>query len=292
MQTVYMWQQLCAAFPQRFYDVSKYRCLRVSELKVPFAEYLREINDGACRWGVVFTLATDYVRAPELLAVSKLNNLVGFEIKTQLARQARKEDQPVAAQLTDRMFRSWSELASNGTAFQNLRLLVLRRQPDITEHIFTYLRLFPSLAGIATVECPNLKTEKAREAAEQNGWSVYDMKKRNQTCKTLYVLLTDYLESTDAKMDTGLARLKKTPLLEFTVELPLVEKRKLLPHIQLFTRDPMTAVRNNEQMGEKRRMNTEADQNANAKKAKRRPAIKANARTQRSVFDLLAELQE
>ncbi|KAI5303796.1 hypothetical protein KEM56_007179 [Ascosphaera pollenicola] len=291
-QTVYMWQQLSAAYPKHFYDVARYRYMRVSDLKVPFAEYLREIRDEACRWGVALTLATDFTRLSELLTLSNLSNLVALEIKTQLARQLSAQGESVPVRMTDRVIRSWSELASNGKAFQNLRLLMLRLQPDATEHIFSYLRQFPSLAGIAVVECPNLMTDKAIEVAEQNGWSVYVMKKRTQTCKPLYVLLTDYLESTDAKTDAGLARLKRTPLLEFAVELPLVEKRKLLPHIWLFTRDPMVvAAKHNGQPRDKRRMNDEATNELDAKKPKRRLAVKANARAQQDVFDLLAELQ-
>ncbi|KAI5288081.1 hypothetical protein KEM54_005489 [Ascosphaera aggregata] len=347
----YLWEKLGE---WSFYDLSNHHCMTISDLRMPFTEYIADITDeddadAKCemgmRWGVVLTLATDFVRFPELLNLSKIGNMVALEVETQtlpnqhLSRrvvvekenreeeeevvvednQRKRQQQQVTAvvtpvQVTDRVVRSWSELARTGTAFQHLRILKLRLQRGVSEHVFSYLHLFPSLVGFAAVECPGIQTERAKEVAEKNGWSVYDSRKRTQTCKTVYEMLMDHMGSLaedeeDEKSvgKKGIIRLKRTPLLEFAIELPLFEKMKTQADIRLFTRDLSKAAPRNvnggdeSDRGKKRRMSSvefggdghDVDYHHDIRKPRRRrPIMRANSRIQKEVFNFFAELQE
>ncbi|KAI5283676.1 hypothetical protein KEM52_003280, partial [Ascosphaera acerosa] len=327
----------------------------IQDLRMPFVDYIADLNcdsnasssdgkassgdgkassggNGSRRalpaWTVVMKLATDFVRLPDLLRVSQLRNLVALEIKTQpqppewMVMEELAAGKPAAAgprvQVTDRVVRSWGELARAGAGFQQLRILMLRAQPDVTAHLVSQLALFPALVGVAVVECPGLQTEAARECAARYGWTVYDIKKRAQTGKTVLDLLLDYLASPSADeqereacVDVPLAQLRRTPLLECCIELPLVETRKLLPHIRLFTRSLPASTASHWQVEQQEQQSAckrphsatptwerqgtsdggDVPLPASGKKPRRRPAMRAGAaRKQQDMASMLAEM--
>ncbi|KAL1988178.1 hypothetical protein VTN96DRAFT_708 [Rasamsonia emersonii] len=170
-RTMYMWKVFCTAYPTEFRKVSKYCEMVIDPPKMPMQEYLSLVKNDACRWVVGLTVCTEYARTPELVEVAHVENIVALEISTPLQTRLVLEDEEVEiAALSDRIVRTWSELAEGSGAFKHLRVLRLCGQQNLSAIVFQYFKAFPSLRVCIAARCSGLTTQSAMELARTYGW--------------------------------------------------------------------------------------------------------------------------
>jgi hypothetical protein len=125
-------------------------------------------------------VATEFARTPELVEIANVKNLCALEVSTTSpAQTSLGNDVPVAA-LSDRIVRTWSELAQTCGAFRHLRVLRLYGQQSLTEVVFDYFRLFPSLSVIVAGDCGKLVTESAKDLAVAYRWEIVNKRRRKR----------------------------------------------------------------------------------------------------------------
>ncbi|PYH99255.1 hypothetical protein BO71DRAFT_394584 [Aspergillus ellipticus CBS 707.79] len=164
-----MWKLLATAYPEQFRQVSSYRCVKIEGPRLSMGEYLGLVTSDSVSWRVVLTLAASHARVPELVEISSIRNLAALEIVTPSHAQPLLDEAalPLAA-LSDRIVRTWSELATASGAFAHLRVLVLYQQPNLSRLALQYLRAFPSLQMIMVLDCPGIVSVDS----EASGWEV------------------------------------------------------------------------------------------------------------------------
>lgn len=235
-----MWKLLATVYPTEFWNdlqACRRRSFKIKELRIAFHQYLDLIRVSGTKlhWTTTITLSNDHFDATDLVALSRVTNLVALGLSCPppfLASQADLHPQPVS--LSDRIIRGWADLAASRTAFAHLHILLLRSQPDVSDYAFALFSRFPSLVGIAVVECPQLTSVSARTAAQRNGWIDYDLSRRKDIIKTAGDFLDDYLGSV-AEEDRYSKELQSKPRLDFAVE-PLDTRRRAAKPVVLYSR--------------------------------------------------------
>ncbi|OJD25434.1 hypothetical protein ACJ73_03200 [Blastomyces percursus] len=182
-------------------------------------DYFRLIHSPSLSWGAVLTISTDYADLHDLVEISKITNLVALDITAPFPVNpaAIPDDDVPITKLTDRVVRSWSELAHSSKAFNNLRVLMLHLQADVTLRIFSYLVQFPSLETLIVVGCPQLADDSAKSVGRQHGWST---RRVDATNKTIYECYTNYITSEKAADNSKAPDIHSLPLLDFSLGAP------------------------------------------------------------------------
>ncbi|PWY76256.1 hypothetical protein BO70DRAFT_93032 [Aspergillus heteromorphus CBS 117.55] len=191
-RTLHMWKLFATAYPEEFRHVSPYRRMKIEGPRLSLREYLGLVKSDSMGWRVVLTLAASHARVPELVEISSIRNLAALEIATPKHAQPVLDEavSPLAA-LSDRIVRTWSELAAASGAFAHLRVLVLAQQTELSGLALRYLRAFPSLQLIMVLDCPGL-VPVAGVDAEANGWEVVLGSEKPETLYECYrISLTD-----------------------------------------------------------------------------------------------------
>ncbi|EEH08889.1 conserved hypothetical protein [Histoplasma capsulatum G186AR] len=190
---------------------------------MPLRDYSRLIHSPSLRWGTVFTISTHHADLHDLVEVSKITNLVALDITTPSLAQstAGQDDDAPITHLTDRVVRSWSELALAGEAFKNLRVLMLHVQADISLRVFSYLDQFPSLEALIIVGFPQLADDSAKNVGRQHGWST---RRVNATNRTIYECYKAHITSANSADYSEGSMIRSLPLLEFSLGAPDVRE--------------------------------------------------------------------
>ncbi|KLJ07960.1 hypothetical protein EMPG_16563 [Blastomyces silverae] len=186
---------------------------------MPLRDYARLIHSPSLSWGTVLTISTDHTDLHDLVEISKITNLVALDITAPfpIKSTAIPDDDVPMTKLTDRVVRSWSELAVSGEAFNNLRVLMLHLQADVTLRIFSYLDQFPSLETLIVVGCPQLADDSAKNVGQQHGWST---RRVDATNRTIYECYTNYITSANASDSSKALDIRSLPLLDFSLGAP------------------------------------------------------------------------
>ncbi|EEH17276.1 hypothetical protein PABG_07437 [Paracoccidioides brasiliensis Pb03] len=286
-RTMHMWKIFSTAYPNEFSKMEPHYSLKTSTKKMPLLAYFQLINSPSLSWGTVLSISTDYADLHDLVEISKIINLVALDITAPLfVKPSANEgnDMPIAM-LTDRLMRSWSELALRNEAFQNLRVLMLRLQPDITVRVFSYLDRFPSLEVLIAVGCPQFADESAKGVGERHGWLT---RRVNATNKTVDECFRSYITSANGVDDSKMLEIGSLPVLEFSLGAPDVREYKKTHKSVWFHRQ----IRNSSAaLSSGKRTTAPGDDNTatNAKRQRSKPVPK----TQRNIdmAGLLAEFQ-
>ncbi|PGH30248.1 hypothetical protein GX50_07006 [[Emmonsia] crescens] len=207
------------------WEIAPYYSLKASTKKMSLRDYSRLIHSPSLSWGTVMTISTDHADLHGLVEISKITNLVALDITVPLPVKstAKADDEIPITNLTDRVVRSWGELALAGEAFKNLRILMLHLQTDITLRIFSYLDQFPSLEVLIVVGCPQLADDSAKNVGQQHGWNTREV---NATNKTIYECYTSYITSTNSTDNSKTPEIRSLPLLEFSLGAPDAKEYK------------------------------------------------------------------
>jgi hypothetical protein len=168
-----MWKLYATAYPAEFRGVAKYRSMKVSRPQMTLREYWSVVKSDSLSWRAVLTLNASFGRAPELVEIATIKNLVALEIGKPLHLLPMPDDsEPHLAGLNDRIARTWSELAESSGAFTHLRVLRLYCQPDLSPVGIRYLSALPGLCLIIAHGCPALEFCLKGESLDTDGWEV------------------------------------------------------------------------------------------------------------------------
>jgi hypothetical protein len=172
-RTMYMWKVFSAAYPAEFGKVSKYYEMAIDLPKLPTRDYLGLVGNDACSWVVDLAVCTEYARTPELVEVANVKNIIALEVNTPLQTLLVLQDEEIEiAALSDRIIRTWSELAGTSGAFKHLRVLKLYGQQNLSGIVFQYFNSFPSLRVCFAAHCRGFTSQAAVELARTYGWQV------------------------------------------------------------------------------------------------------------------------
>ncbi|KAL4930674.1 uncharacterized protein BDV17DRAFT_35987 [Aspergillus undulatus] len=182
-KSLHMWKLLATAYPAEFSKIEQYRSMKIEGPKLSMRDYLGLTKSDSMSWRVVLTLGASYARIPELVGISEIRNLVALDIASPPDPALLPDDTSLqVTALTDRIIRSWSELAETTDAFTQLRVLILRHQLDLSKVALHYLRAFPNLQFVVAFDCPGISTTLSK--GDVDGWTISEMK--DSTPKTLY----------------------------------------------------------------------------------------------------------
>lgn len=265
-------------------------------------------------WTVVFTLDTQFARVPGLVDVAAVvKNLVALEVYTPSTSQQRQavisgdvEVSP-STTLSDRVVRTWSELARSSGAFAHLRLLRLYNQENLSRVVLRYLKSFPSLRVILIQNCPGITTSVVgnnRDLTEEDGWGVGLFSQLTEGSNdtddhdSLYECYQASLKMVDDADDDDEHTVNQdTPIIDFQIGCINHEgdpKRKNCPKVQpvtvLFRRKSMNQSRDTAEPDRKRpKLGSPAcGEEANASRSSSKRAVMRNRRKK----DLTRVLEE
>jgi hypothetical protein len=112
---------------------------------------------------------------PELVELADVTNLVSLEVNTSMSGRDTPELQSQeVVSLSNRILRTWSELAETSGAFKHLRVLRLYQQRDLTEQSFGYLSRLPSLEYCVLAMCDRMTQKSAIKTASSQGWNIIE----------------------------------------------------------------------------------------------------------------------
>ncbi|XHG05349.1 hypothetical protein AWENTII_008577 [Aspergillus wentii] len=220
-QTVYMWKLFATAYPIDFRGINQYRSMKIEGPKMSMRDYLGLVKSDSLSWGVALTLANLFARVPELVDIASIKNLVALEIITlsQIATIPEETD-AAGATLSDRIVRTWSELAQTSAAFSHLRVLRLYNQEDLSKVALRYMDAFPSLRLIIAHDCPHFTSLVKHGPIELDGWEVSTIsqpKKSNEDPSEPDTLYECYKTSLMDIETQDQPTLRDTPILDFQV---------------------------------------------------------------------------
>lgn len=115
-------------------------------------------------WLTALTLSKLDLTHRDLLTLAQIPNLVALDIQS--------KDHPGSDIVDDRIMRTWSEHATECTAFGRLQVLILRNQPNLTSRSLDYLSRFPNLALFGMQNCG--LTRRDESVAKTKGWTTED----------------------------------------------------------------------------------------------------------------------
>lgn len=153
-----MWKIMARAYPQHFRQLSSLYCLEVERPKEPLKVYIDLMICGPCNWRAVLGLSSSYATITDLVAIGNMKNLVALEIYTSPSRDMKPQDydEGRGLGLDDRIVRSWVEVAESSGSLQQLRVLRLCKQANLTTHALWMLEKLPHLQLLVAYHCGSL----------------------------------------------------------------------------------------------------------------------------------------
>jgi hypothetical protein len=285
-----MWKLLSTAYPTEFWKASTYWREQVTPM-MPIRNYLGLVNDDSVNWGVALTLATQFATIPELVQIANVKNVFALEISTRWRTHLLShEDNTQITSLTDRIIRTWSELAQTSQAFKHLRILKLYGQQYLTGLTFEYLDSFPSLSALVVADCKEMISKPMKRLAAQYGWKTEKRLRLERPDETIgfdesatayqcYRRIVGRSEQKQASADQDI------PILDFQIEpkYPLSSGS-----VVIFLKEPPGDV-NVADLGKKRKRTSSNTVNINTEpRLKERKPVMKSVRG-RDIKDLLAE---
>lgn len=191
---------------------------------MPLRDYLSLMKSDSFSWGVTLAINTRFARTSELVDMATVRNLLALEIFTPAQRDTTDDamDTPFP-KFSDRVLKTWSELAQSSGAFAHLRCLRLFNQDSVTAQGIRYLTSFPALQTVVWRNWPRLDSQRtARNEIE--GWDVISMPAdsiRNDeqapSCRSEDSLYHFYRRNHDDEQTDGPAWARDIPILDFQI---------------------------------------------------------------------------
>ncbi|PGH14000.1 hypothetical protein AJ79_03269 [Helicocarpus griseus UAMH5409] len=280
--TQYLWDCLGR------WEIAPYHSFKSSIKKMPVRDYVQLIRSPSFSWGTVLALSTDHVDLHGLVEISKVNNLVALDVAAPYPTKSstNEEDGIPITMLTDRVVRSWGELALSNAAFKNLRILMLHIQTEISLRIFSYLDHFPSLEVFIVVGSPQLTDESAKDVAEKHGWTT---RRVNATNRSIYECFDKYNTSKSPADKSMLPEIGSLPLLDFSLGVPEAKAYKQ-KHTSVWFQRPIRKNASIEHASKKRPVQPEIAKTVADVKRQRSKVVPKGQRNM-NMAGLLAEFQ-
>lgn len=245
-----MWKIFATVYPIQFREIEQYRSMKIEEPQISMREYLGLTKSKSLSWRVVLTLGASYARIPELVGISEIKNLVALDIATPPTQNALPESDIQMTALTDRIVRTWSEMAQTTDAFSQLRVLIIRNQTDLSKMALHFLKSFPSLQFVVALECPGIASAFS-DGGLYDGWMVAEV--MQSPPGTLYELYKSNCKAAGIE--------DSTPVLEFQIgkmsPKPRGRANRPKPHCAVYQRtddaprrmDPEPSTRKRKDVG-------------------------------------------
>ncbi|KAM5440377.1 hypothetical protein McanMca71_003858 [Microsporum canis] len=283
--SLYLWKIFAETYPTKFNQIAPRYLLKLSSQQMPVSNYLKLLSSKTLSWLAIVSISTEFFEPHEFLEIANVPNIFGLEIRSWPILTDNGYTSP--ATISDRIVRGWSEMALAGRAFGQLRILVLRLQSAMTEHMFTYLEAFPLLRVFIMQACPRLYSKEARELAEQHGWESTTV---NYPDSSLYRIIMNMESDLRASSEGSSFMLHTSPVVEFSLLrrnlMSLDSEDQILFRKKLRRRGshlvPQKDVTGNQQI-------VRAGEPAKPKKKEKKPVVKENRK--KEVEDLLAEFK-
>ncbi|EGD97117.1 hypothetical protein TESG_04534 [Trichophyton tonsurans CBS 112818] len=173
--SLYLWKIFATAYPAEFNQISHRYLLKPSSKQMAVTNYLKLLTSASVNWTAAVSLSVEFFEPHEFLEGANVRNLIG--------------PGNVHPAQTDGV------RALTGQAFEHLRILVLRLQTSLTEHVFAYLNAFPTLSAFIMQGCPRLYSKEAREMAERHGWVPFVVHYSDHSLYKIIVDMDSELES-------------------------------------------------------------------------------------------------
>ncbi|KAK2839198.1 hypothetical protein FQN49_006377 [Arthroderma sp. PD_2] len=210
--SLYLWKIFATAYPTEFNHIAHRYSLKPSSKEMPIGDYLKLLSSRNLNWSAVLSVSAEFFDPHEFFDIANVTNLIALEIRSQPKRTEFEYESAVT--ISDRVIRGWSEMALAGNAFRQLRVLVLRLQSGISEHLFAYLDAFRSLKAFIMQGCPNLYRKEARELAEKHGWESFTVQFSDSS---LYKIIMKMGSELEPKSQDNTLMINALPVVEFSL---------------------------------------------------------------------------
>jgi hypothetical protein len=221
-ESFHAWRTLAAAYPDHFNEGKHRYLIDIKQPRLPLEDYYKGITSIDVKWLTCLRIAPRENPVADVIRIANIRNLAILDLSDGNATEAS------AIALDERVFKTWSELASKGV-FQHLRVLMLGWQEDISKWIFKYLDTFASLCYILVTD--SLKIHQRNRSsweieAAKYGWLARSAKRSAKSLRPLLDDKTFYFGAVSGCYYDGqdifdlLSRGKKP---DVTARLPLLE---------------------------------------------------------------------
>lgn len=146
---------MAKVYPQQFHQLSSSYSLHIERPKVPLKLYIDMMSSDACNWRAILGLSSSYATITDLVAIGNMKNLVALEIFTSSPRDMKPEcfDEDRGMGLDDRIVRSWVEAAESTGSLQQLHVLRICCQENLTTGALQMLEKLPRLQLVVIYRC-------------------------------------------------------------------------------------------------------------------------------------------
>ena len=264
-----MWKILSTVYPQEFGQIEGHYSFKPTSKALPTGDYFKLLTSDSSRWLTVLDLSTSFVDSlPDLVGIVEITNLVALKI-TSPPKAAKNLDASTVT-LTDRIMRTWSELAHENQAFRQLTILAVSHQPELTEQIFTYLGSFEALGLFLVQACPRFAQKNTRELAKAHGWEVCI---KNSSDESLYTYVKRLLDEKAQENRDNPTEIALRPILEFS---PSSAKREKTTENYTIVFKRKRRVPALQKRPDQKRETTKNRAAIRVSKPERKPVLKAN----------------
>lgn len=165
-----MWKIFAITHPQALHGKHSVYRFHPESLKMPLHEYFKLLKCDTLSWQSTVSVSIELIALTDLVDISIISNLVSLSVSILRPKRPRTYDDGPSTVVTDRIVRTWSEVARAGKGFKYLRALIFDCQAELTDQVFPYLNHFPALTVLVISGCPQINGEKALRTGAQHGW--------------------------------------------------------------------------------------------------------------------------
>lgn len=145
---------MAKVYPHHFRQLSPSYSLHVEEPREPLKLYIDIMHSDPRKWSGILSLSTAYATITDLVAIGNMTNLVALEISN-----SPRDMNARGHGLDDRIVRSWVETATSVGSLQQLRVLRVSYQPDLTIQAFRMLEELPQLELVVIYHCNAIRNK-------------------------------------------------------------------------------------------------------------------------------------
>ena len=152
-ESFHIWRVFAASYSQASeFGQPQYRYhIQIRQPSLALQAYFTGINSRDASWLTCLRISPKETRTADLVAIANITSLAALDLS-----DGRVTIDTRISTLDERVFRTWSELAQSGHAFQRLRVLTFGWQEHLSCWLFKYLPHFPTLKRIIMTDCPYL----------------------------------------------------------------------------------------------------------------------------------------
>lgn len=162
--------------------------MTISDPSLPLSDYYAGLNSQSLDYLVALRIAPRLTQVADLIRLSAIQNLAVLD----LSDSPSTIDHPLST-FDERILRAWVELCSasqtgEAARFQNLRILLIGWQDDLSYWLFKYLHVFPQLCHVIVTDCRGMQNRNKAmwlHNCRQYGWEPRSAKKSAKSLRPI-----------------------------------------------------------------------------------------------------------